>query len=472
MCGSTGGNRLATAIASIATALVVVATPGRAAPRTGTWSVVNREGGREYSCTLAITRVEGDLVEGFYDGQVTGQPMAIEVLSGMYDAASRKLRLTGRQFFTKYDHATIGPGTHTFEAILSADGQELLNFVSVGNPADSTCRFSGERIPPHPPLVKLALRATDDRAALYQQLSNDFIIDGVRVINGPDRRRQAQLTRCADPRLRELARVRQALQMLADDTRDRTQRLRGELKDGMPADVYWFVAETLNDASCGNFSLSPLVDLLNSDTLARRFEIERRKLALHIQTAMVLNGVRRSLRQEFEARKLPQLDAAAVSVVFVVGASGNAAVTVRNNSGRMLRNCSLVTHLVVDQGKMDAYETQFWQGKAGFLGMASIAGVNVIPAVEADRAVLAFNRIDKGNIAFVPEWEPGATLELDVARPDDVTIVGRSIDVWVGCDDGTAAREVNIEAARDVLSKHKKVQSDSKPRPPRRAKSR
>jgi hypothetical protein len=444
---------------------------GADGPALGTWALVNSAGGQEFRSTLVIAQQQGPYVEGYVDFQLPRGPVCLQVVAGTFDPATRRLGLDGREILTRYDEATLGPGTQRFECIVSSDGKELRDFVSLGNPGSGTARWvRGGRPAERLPELATALDEKEERWRLYQQLSADYTIGGLRVLHGPDRYRLAQLARSADEHVRELAKVRLALQGLQDDVEGKARRLSGELKEGMPAEVFDFVFRTVNDGVSGNFSLDPLVGLLNSDLLKKRFQQDARKLSLYIEQAMVINGMRSRLKEEYRKRGAPALDQTkSISATFKLSTTSCGAIAVKNTSGMTLHHCMINSHMVVDKQRMDEYERDYWQKNAGTIGLMGLAGVNMIPAVEADRALLAYNRIDKGVPVYVPEWKPGLTVELDVARPDAIMIVGASIDVWVGCDEGTVQRELDMQLVRTVARRAtSKAPADQPPQQPRR----
>jgi len=447
--------RAAGLLALLALACVPLTATGADGPAPGTWALVNRASGQEFRSTLVILQQQGPYVEGFVDFQLPGGPVMVQVVAGTFVATTHRLELDGREILTRYDEATFPSGTQRFKCVVSADGKEMRNFISLGNPGSGSARWINDGQPARRfPELAASVRATKERSRLYQQFSADYVVGGLRILHGPDRYMLSQLARSTDMHVRELARVRLALQRTHDDVQRNATRLSGNLRDGMPAEVSQFLVRTVGDGVSGNSSLEPLVNLLNSDLLKQKYQHDTWKLALYIEQAMVINGLRTAVKAQFRNRRAPALqEPNSISAKFKLSNSSCGAVAVRNMSGRTLHHCILLSQMVVDKNRMDNYERNFWQKNVGMIGLVGLAGVNVIPAVEADRALLAYNRIDKGVPVYLPEWKPGVTVEMDVARPDAIMIVGSSINVWMGCEEGTAQRELDMEIVRRVAAK-------------------
>jgi hypothetical protein len=85
---------------------------------------------------------------------------------------------------------------------------------------------------------------------------------------------------------------------------------------------------------------------------------------------------------------------------------------------------------------------------------------------------LQYARLNKGTLAFAPLWQTGATMEVEVARPDAIALFAGGIDAWIGSDEGTAERMLDLDQVRRLVpAKFRKTpvanNTPTSPLPPR-----
>jgi hypothetical protein len=423
-------------------------------PALGTWTLVNGSNGQEFRSTLVVARQIGPYVEGFIDFQLKGGPLLTQVVAGTFDETSRRLVWDGREILTRYDEATLKRGTQRFECVVSHNGKEMRNFISVGSPTSGSAVWQrdGQPMDRMPELVA-AIDEMDGRWRLYQQFSADYTVGGLRVLHGPDRYIQSHLARSNDEHVRELALVSVAMRRLDDDLTARTRTFKEEYQNGMPVAVAKFLKGTLDDSSSGNFSLKPISGLTD-DLLDPKFRHTRDKMLFHIEAAMVHNGLRSAVKDEFRRRGAQQMkEAKPISASFKVNSANNGAVVVVNTSGKTLRHCMLFSHMVVNQKKLESFVRNLNSKSESNARLLKLAGFDFTAAEESGEATMEYNRIDKGMPAYVPEWKPGVAVEFEIAPANAISITGESMDVWVGCDTGTAQLSLNMQTVRSIVDK-------------------
>src|SRR5436190_13923287 len=114
------------AVLTVAPAAAQQGTDGPgASPALGTWSFTgNSKAGKGFEAPLVFIRRSGARTEGFLDFAPNGPLKAVEIVSCTFDAATRLVRITGREM-----HATApGMSPGIYEAKLSEDGKTLSNF--------------------------------------------------------------------------------------------------------------------------------------------------------------------------------------------------------------------------------------------------------------------------------------------------------------------------------------------------------
>jgi hypothetical protein len=188
------------------------------------------------------------------------------------------------------------------------------------------------------------------------------------------------------------------------------------------------------------------------DILDRRFARDV-EVALFACTAMnAMNSTRIAVLADFKSRGAgsPQIDPKRLSSSFKLNEESVVVLTIRNLTDGDLHNCFIATHMKINRPKVDQHERQSLAKLAGPKALANVTGLNVDSAIDAHTARLAYDRIDKGGNFFIPEWKKGDTIEVTVALPDAVNALGDSIDAWVGCDEGVAQPNLDIELAKRV----------------------
>jgi len=94
-----------------------------------TWDLRGKEGTTEWFATLAIEKITsnafGSTFEGYFDWYYSGALLGREVFSGMYTSSSRKINIQGIKIENGRRIGGVSLGLGKYEAVLSADGNNL-----------------------------------------------------------------------------------------------------------------------------------------------------------------------------------------------------------------------------------------------------------------------------------------------------------------------------------------------------------
>jgi hypothetical protein len=446
---------LARSDAQLRQAAAVAADP---APAIGTWELsAPLGGGRDFKATVAFVRQDADRVYGVIEWQPDGPQKTLELFVAHPDGEG-VWRLVGREEHTRV--ADIFPSV--YRGTLGDNGRTLSGFSSISEASTGISgglRWVKAVTPTYPPTVTASLILTGERPLLYEQLSANYALDGVRVHHGPDRHLLGQLAGSRDKKVAGLAELKTLLQDLheqamAKDARELAEWAKGDLE--RRAKLVKFFAEAIrSDDGEGNTGQA-VVDLLNSLGFEKAFDRQRSSVELACVKMVAITHIRAEIRRDYVARnpKRPAMPTANFVVGFKVNPGGRVAVTLRNNTGGDLHNVALGTRMAVDQKRVDKYEKDTAQKERMYGALAVGLGIDprtVGSALRLEDVLCKYFRLEKGVPAFVPLWPKRTTLEVEVGMTGDLSLIAASAGAWIGSDEGMADLSFDLDAIRRVI---------------------
>jgi hypothetical protein len=436
-------------------ALVIAADP---TPAIGTWEVVTPlGGGRDFKAAVTFVRQDGDRVYGVIEWRPDGPLKTLELFVAHPDAGGT-WKVVGREEHTKV--ADMFPTV--YRGTLADDGRSLSGFTSIGpgtTGASGTMRWVKAATPTYPPTVTASLNLTGERPLLYEQLSANYVLDGVHVHLGPDRHLLGRLAGSRDKKVATLAEMKTILQDLheqamAKDARELAEWARGDL-DRRAKFVKFFAEALRPDDEEGNTGKA-VVELFNSLGFDKAFDRQRSSVELACVKMAAITHVRTEIRRDYLARNpmKPALPAKKFTAGFKVNPGGRVAVTLRNDTGDDLHNVAVGTRMVVDRKRVDAYEKDSAEKERMYGALAVGLGIDsrtVGSALRLEDVLYKYFRLEKGVPAFVPLWPKGATLEVELGMTGDLSLIAASAGAWLGGDEGTADLSFDLDAIRRVI---------------------
>jgi hypothetical protein len=434
-------------------------------PRLGNWNVVADHEGNSYPSKLVILKRTGNRFDGIMDYTLPNGPKWISVVSLEFDPESRSLRIEQRETITTIDARSLEGGTMLLVGKLDATGKRVSGLKTpwTRSPVADATWNSESTDTPHTNLVA-AIEDSDARNRLYQQWSVQYRIKkpgdpkGFRILDGMDMSLLRELAEDPDQWVGKYARLRYEIAALEYKARGEQSKLLTKYQDGIPADIYAALVGTVNSANDGTFSLDPVKQLVNSKAMQARFAAKAEALAGHIYRGRIVDVFRGELMRTHPTRSKSLSAVSRLSPSYRID-DGYVTLDLRNTTDLTLHHCLVSSRLTADQQKMNDYEAKYVKDNGISTLFFASAGMEMIPAVEADKAAMLYHRMPKTQLFYVREWPPQAVLELRIARADWVASVGDEAHLWIGADEGVGQLTLDVNSIRTKAKQSAPVDS-------------
>jgi hypothetical protein len=156
--------------------------------------------------------------------------------------------------------------------------------------------------------------------------------------------------------------------------------------------------------------------IANCKLLQDRFNRHSEEARNLILSAAICEQFSTRMREDPANKRLMSLGTAKISVGHTVDDQDCVVLSMRNESGITLHNVLGFARVEVNQAAMDNYERDYRNDKLPKALLFQMAGFEMFDALEADMAVMAYQRLTKNVPIFIREWPLNGMVKFRMAR--------------------------------------------------------